>query len=217
MKKKDRTLHILIEKVFYFLFDVKCGQNSSFNLLLSIFLLPYFFHNFFQICYCKEPRLGLSQLNDGIDRRRVPLQDEDHLGNDPHSVPGFPRLCSGMFRSALVSVGSREIRLIYTDHPKCGTLSRWTPGTVFCDSAFNLLRNLCDIFLVNTRNGRVLWLAVPWMILLCFSCNGCQLSFVSQRCHFWRENATQLWRLNYFVFVNKLEIITKMLLFKINN
>ena len=34
---------------------------------------------------------------------------------------------------------------------------------------------------------------------------------------FWRENATQLWRLNYFVFVNKLEIITKMLFFKINN
>ena len=34
---------------------------------------------------------------------------------------------------------------------------------------------------------------------------------------FWKENATQLWRLNYFVFVNKLEIITKMLFFKINN
>ena len=34
---------------------------------------------------------------------------------------------------------------------------------------------------------------------------------------FLRENATQLWRLNYFVFVNKLEIITKMLFFKINN
>ena len=32
----------------------------------------------------------LSQLNDGIDRRRVPLQDEDHPGNDPHLVSSFP-------------------------------------------------------------------------------------------------------------------------------
>ena len=60
---------------------------------------------------CEEHRLGLSQLNDGIDRRRVPPQNEDHPGNDPQLVPGFPRLCSGMFperfRSASVSVGSR--------------------------------------------------------------------------------------------------------------
>ena len=34
---------------------------------------------------------------------------------------------------------------------------------------------------------------------------------------FLKGNATQLWGLNYFVFVNKLEIITKMLFFKINN
>ena len=54
---------------------------------------------------------------------------------------------------------------------------------LFSDSAFNLLRNLCDIFLVKSRNGRVLWLAVPRMFFLCFSCNGCQLSFLSQCCH----------------------------------
>ena len=58
----------------------------------------------------------MSQLNDGIDRRRVSVQDEDHPGNDPHLVPDFPRLCSGMFperfRSASVSVGSEETRLI---------------------------------------------------------------------------------------------------------
>ena len=58
----------------------------------------------------------MSQLNDRIDRRRVPLQDEDHLGNEPHLVPGFPRLCSGMFPerfgSASVSVDSEETRLI---------------------------------------------------------------------------------------------------------
>ena len=28
-------------------------------------------------------------------------------------------------------------------------------GQFFSDSAFNLFRNLCDIFLVNSRNGRV--------------------------------------------------------------
>ena len=60
--------------------------------------------------------MGVSQLNDGIDRRRIPLQDEDHPGNDPQFVPVFPNLCSRMFperfRSASVSVGSREIRII---------------------------------------------------------------------------------------------------------
>ena len=56
-------------------------------------------------------------------------------------------------------------------------------GQFFSDSAFNLLRNLCDIFLVTSRNGRVSWLAVPKIFLFSFSCNGCQLSFVSQRCH----------------------------------
>ena len=68
------------------------------------------------LCVCEEPRLDLSQLNDETDRRRVPLQHEDPLGIDPPLVPGFPRLCYGMFpdrfRSASVSVGSREIRLI---------------------------------------------------------------------------------------------------------
>ena len=41
----------------------------------------------------------------------------------------------------------------------------------------------CVIFLVNSRSGRVSWLAVPRIFLLCFSGNGCQLSFVSQCCH----------------------------------
>ena len=53
----------------------------------------------------------------------------------------------------------------------------------FNDFAFNLFRKLCDMFLVNSRNGCVSWLAVPRMLLLCFSWNGCQLSFVSQCCH----------------------------------
>ena len=65
---------------------------------------------------CEEPRLGLNQLNDGTDTRRVPLQEEDNPGNDPDLGPGFPRLCFGMFperfRSVSVSVGSKESRVI---------------------------------------------------------------------------------------------------------
>ena len=129
--------------------------------------------------------LGLSFVHSG--RRRCLLQEEDHSRSRPHSFPGFPRLYSRMFpegfRNAYVSVGLRQIRLVQTERPKCGTLSGWNSGRVFSDSAFNLLRNLCDIFLVNSRNGRVSWLAVPRIFLLCFVCNGCQLSFVSQRCH----------------------------------
>ena len=53
-------------------------------------------------------------------------------------------------------------------------------GQFFKDSAFNLFRNFCDISLVNSRNGRVSWLAVPGLFLLCFSCNSCQLLYVSQ-------------------------------------
>ena len=75
---------------------------------------------------CEEPRLSMNQLNDGTDRRRVSLQDEDHPGNDPRLVPGFPRLCSGMFterlRSVSVPVGSRVIHLNQTEHPKTGTV-----------------------------------------------------------------------------------------------
>ena len=64
---------------------------------------------------CEEPPLGLNHFIDGTDRRRVPLQDEDHPGNHPHLVPGFPTLRSGTFperfQSTSVPVGSREIRL----------------------------------------------------------------------------------------------------------
>ena len=56
-------------------------------------------------------------------------------------------------------------------------------GQFFSDSAFNFLRTLCDIFFVNSRNGRVSWLTIPRKFLLCFSCNGWHFSFVSQCCH----------------------------------
>ena len=40
---------------------------------------------------CEELRLYLNQLSDGTGRRRILLQDEDHSGNDPHSVSGLLR------------------------------------------------------------------------------------------------------------------------------
>ena len=64
----------------------------------------------------EELRLGMNQVNDGTNKPRVPFQDEDYPGNDPHLLPGFPRLCSEMsperFWSVSVPVGSNEIRLI---------------------------------------------------------------------------------------------------------
>ena len=53
----------------------------------------------------------------------------------------------------------------------------------FSHSAFNILENLCYIILIGFRNGRVCWLAVPGMFLLCSSFNGCQLPLVSHCCH----------------------------------
>ena len=136
---------------------------------------------------CDEPRLGLNQLNDGTDRRRIPLQDENHSGNEPHLVPGFPSLCSGMFpqrfRIVSVLVGSKEIHLVQTEHPKCGTLSCRIPGTIFCDPALNMHGNLRDVILIASRDGRVSWLAVLRMFHMGLSCNGRQLSLVSQCCH----------------------------------
>ena len=65
---------------------------------------------------CEKLRLYLNQLSDGTDRHRIPPQDEDHSGNDPHLVRGFPHLSSGIFperfRIVSVPVGSREIRLL---------------------------------------------------------------------------------------------------------
>ena len=64
-------------------------------------------------CLCSKEEVGR------MPRRcaaTVPLQDEDHPENDPHLVPGFPGLCSGMFperfRRMSAFVGSKEIRLI---------------------------------------------------------------------------------------------------------
>ena len=103
------------------------------------------FFNLFD-CKCERSRLDLSQLGSRYDRQRTPLQDGDDSGNDPRLVLGFLRQCSGMFpkqfRWISVPVGSREIRPIWTEHPRCGTLSCWIPGTVFlwlCPQSFQKL------------------------------------------------------------------------------
>ena len=63
---------------------------------------------------CKDQFLGQSFVQSGCGRGL--LQDEGPSRSRPHSFPGYPRLCFGMFperfRSASVSVGSEETRLI---------------------------------------------------------------------------------------------------------
>ena len=56
-------------------------------------------------------------------------------------------------------------------------------GQFLCDPAFNLLRNLLDVFLSNCRKRQVPWLAVPRLLLLCFSWNICQFLLAPWRCH----------------------------------
>ena len=57
---------------------------------------------------------------------RDPLQDEDHSGNRPHSLPGYYVMCSGWapewFRSAPVIVGSSESHRVALEHQECGSL-----------------------------------------------------------------------------------------------
>ena len=107
---------------------------------------------------CEEPRLSLSQLNDGTDRRRFPVQDKDHSGNDTHLVPGFLPLCSEIFperfRSVSVPVGSRGYRLVRRSAQNAELCPAEFLEQFFSDSAFNLFKNLCYIFLIGSGNGR---------------------------------------------------------------
>ena len=61
-------------------------------------------------------------------------------------------------------------------------------GQCFSDSALDLLRNLCDIVLVNSRNGRVPRLAVPRLFFLCFPWNVRQQWLVSRCCYLFEGN-----------------------------
>ena len=44
---------------------------------------------------CEEPCLSLNPQSDETNRQRILLQDENHSGNDPRFVPGFPGPVSG--------------------------------------------------------------------------------------------------------------------------
>ena len=92
-------------------------------------------YGFWRLGYCKEPRFGLNQLSYETDRLRIPLQDENLSEDELHMIPGFLRLGSGCsaerFRNVSLHVSSIEIRLLWTEPPKCGTLSCWILGTVF--------------------------------------------------------------------------------------
>ena len=137
---------------------------------------------------CREElRLGLNGVSDGTDRRSILPQDEDFSVNDRHWVPGFLRLCSKVFpeRFQIISVfvGASENRLVYTEHPKCGTLSSWIPRQIFSYSAFYLIRDLGYNFFIDSGSRRVSWLAVPRMFFLGFSRNSCHFSPTSQCSH----------------------------------
>ena len=87
------------------------------------------------LCRNEKSLPGLSQLNCWTNRQRTPLRDWDHSRNGPQLVPSLqsncPRMYPERFRRMFVPVGSREIRLTWTQHPKCGTPSCWIVGTAF--------------------------------------------------------------------------------------
>ena len=94
-------------------------------------------------------------------------------------VPGCSRNCSRLCPYLRV----QEKFGFWQSTQNAGLCPAELLGQIFSDPAFTLLRSLSYLFLINSRNIRVSWLAVPRMFLLSFSCNGCQLSLVSQCCH----------------------------------
>ena len=121
---------------------------------------------------CERSRPGLSQLGCWHAWQRTPIQDGNHSGNDPRLVPGFLHQCAGMFRD-----GSGECPYLWVQQKfvQFGQGTRNAElypaeflGQVFAKSALNLFRNVCYIFLSDSRSRCVLPLAVP-KTLLCFS------------------------------------------------
>ena len=117
---------------------VQKRQNCFKHGLVLIFKLVFPENNWFDFILhgnCERSRPGLSPLGCRHDKHRTPLQDGDRSGCDPSLDPGFLRQRSGIFPEGLrrlsVPVGSWEIRPNWTEHPRCGTLSCWTSGTVF--------------------------------------------------------------------------------------
>ena len=132
---------------------------------------------------CEEPRLCLSQLNDGTDRRRVPLQDEDRSSWErssfgswfytilfrkvPGTVPecvricGFRRNSSNLDRASnmrdfvlLNSWGSFLVTLPSISSETCVIFSSLILGTdVFRDWSF--LEFSACVSLVTAANFRL--------------------------------------------------------------
>ena len=90
-------------------------------------------------------------------------------------------------------------------------LNSWDSFLVTLPSISSETCVICSSLIVGTDVFR------DWPFLGCSSC----VSLVtaanfSMLPSFWRENATQLWRVNWFLFVNQLEIITKNVILKNN-
>ena len=118
----------------------------------------------------------------------LPLQDEDHSGNDPQLFPGSLYLNSGVsperVRSEPGLVGSKETPLAWTGSPKCDSLSYWTPGKFRCHSTFNLLWHLTNVILLISRK-----ICVSCLVNLPhhYSCWWLPTFFISQICYFLKK------------------------------
>ena len=107
---------------------------------------------------CEEPRLRLNQLSDRTERRRVSLRDEDNLGS-----PFGSRFSTFVFRNVPGTIPERVSNCGLTRNPSNLDKAPKMRDSVLpnsldsfsIDSAFNLLRNLCDIFLVISGTGHV--------------------------------------------------------------
>ena len=124
------------------------------------------------------------------------------LGTIPACIPGFLRQRSGTFperfRRMFVPEVSRGIRLIVTEHPKIGTLSCWSLGTLVF---FLCSQSLPKFVLIDSMSRWDLWLAVP-RLLMCFLWHSCFLLLISQRCHFWEKGSTVV-KNELFVFLRQ--------------
>ena len=85
-------------------------------------------------------------------------------------------------------------------------LNSW--DSFFNNPALNLVKNLRDVLLGNSRNRCFLWLAVPGMFL-CFPWNSCQLSLVSYCCHFWSKKLNGSEKRKIFLFFKEFFSATK--------
>ena len=169
---------------------------------------------------CEEPRLGLNQLNDVTDRRRVPLQDEDHPGNDPHLVPAFSRLCFGTlperFRSVSVPVGSKKSSFL-NRAPKIRDFVLLKFRDSFLVTLPSISSETCVMYSSLILGKDVFR---DWPLLGCSSCvflaTAAKFRLFPNVAIFWREKVTQSWRLNSFLLIT-LRTQQKMWYFRINH